>query len=129
MNSFLGFRYQSVPRLAIMRSELHLARNKQTISQYFGSNCCLLCAEAIGRYGICERCLSNRQNTSFTLSSMIRFKQKDYCDLLKLCASCTGSVVLSSDCVSMDCPVLYRRTRALHNLQSVSTINDILVIL
>ena len=125
-------RYQSVPRISAGisgASNVESYLRKATISQYFGSSCCLLCDEPISSRGLCATCATNRQTTSFSLSSMMRLKEKDYLELVTLCQSCTGATRLKQDCISMDCPVLYRRVKADNHLQILSKLNETLLVL
>ena len=102
---------------------------KATISQYFSSSTCPLCDEPIAYQGLCTTCASNRQTTAFSLSSMVRLKEKDYLELVTLCQSCTGTTHLEQNCISLDCPVLYRRVKTFNQLQVVSKLNETLLVL
>ena len=132
--------YQSLPRIAaasslasgasnLSKEHNNNSRPKATISQYFETSNCLLCDEPIVRHGLCAVCDARRQTSAFTLSSMLRLREKDYLDLVNLCQSCTGASIFAQSCQSVDCPALYRRTRALHNLQSVSKVIETLSLL
>ncbi len=130
-------RYQSLPRNSAMQpsfvglNELIGNTRKATISHYFGSSICLLCDEPIFRNGLCAVCGSSRQRqaSSLSLAAMQRLREKDYAELISLCRSCTGNVHVEQDCVSMDCPVLYRRVKAFQNLQLVSKWHEALSLL
>ena len=128
----IGFcsRYQSLPRISTVTSHAGPGADqcgrKATISQYFGTSTCLLCDESIHRNGLCLSCCSRPQRSAYFLSSMVRLREKDYHDLTTLCRSCSGSSSGGQHCLSMDCPVLYRRTRALHGLQMTSKLLDAL---
>ncbi len=124
---------QSLPRAcapptSAVPSE-HSNSRKATISQYFGSSVCLLCDDPILTNGLCGACGSSRQTSAFSLSAMQRLREKDYTELISLCQSCTGNTRIERDCISMDCPVLYRRVKAFQNLQLVSKWRDALSLL
>lgn len=126
-------RYQSLPRAcapptSAVPSE-HSNSRKATISQYFGSSVCLLCDDPILTNGLCAACGTSRQTSAFSLSAMQRLREKDYTELISLCQSCTGNTRIERDCISMDCPVLYRRVKAFQNLQLVSKWRDALSLL
>ena len=123
-------RYQSLPRISTgMTSNPESYYRKATISQYFGSSSCPLCDEPISCRGLCTSCASNRQTSAFSLSSMVRLKEKDHLELVALCQSCTGANRLEQDCISLDCPVLYRRVKAVNHLQMISKLNETLLAL
>lgn len=130
MSLYVG-RYQNLPRVAAASSFVNENGNakKATISQYFGSSVCLLCDEPVFANGLCATCESNRQASSFSLASMQRHREKDYVDMISLCRSCTGNARVDQNCISMDCPVLYRRVKAFQNLQLVSKWYDALSML
>ena len=123
-------RYQGLPRMSTgMTSNPESYYRKATISQYFSSSTCPLCDEPIAYQGLCTTCASNRQTTAFSLSSMVRLKEKDYLELVTLCQSCTGTTHLEQNCISLDCPVLYRRVKTFNQLQVVSKLNETLLVL
>jgi len=102
---------------------------KATISQYFGSSLCLLCGEPIVSCGLCALCAANKQTSAFLLNAMQRLRGKDENELIELCRSCTGNFRIQHDCVSLDCPVLFKRIKAVNHLQLINYYQEAMALL
>ncbi|XP_067841160.1 DNA polymerase zeta catalytic subunit isoform X2 [Heptranchias perlo] len=101
--------YHELPRV---QKAFSTARNEQdgrkgTISQYFTTLHCPVCDE-LTQLGICSKCRSNPQQVAVILHQEIREWEWTHAQLLKICRNCTGCVDRQVQCVSLDCPVLYK---------------------
>ncbi|GCC38166.1 hypothetical protein chiPu_0016678 [Chiloscyllium punctatum] len=101
--------YHELPRV---QKAFSTARNEQdgrkgTISQYFTTLHCPVCDE-LTQLGICSKCRSNPQQVAVILHREIQEWEWKQSQLLKICRNCTGSVDRQVQCVSLDCPVLYK---------------------
>ncbi|XP_069743731.1 DNA polymerase zeta catalytic subunit isoform X2 [Narcine bancroftii] len=101
--------YHELPRV---QKVLSAARNesdarKGTISQYFTTLHCPVC-EQLTQLGICSKCRSNPQQVTVILHQEIREWEWKQAQLLKICRNCTGCVDRQVQCISLDCPVLYK---------------------
>ncbi|XP_060704706.1 DNA polymerase zeta catalytic subunit [Hemiscyllium ocellatum] len=101
--------YHELPRV---QKAFSTARNEQdgrkgTISQYFTTLHCPVCDE-LTQLGICSKCRSNPQQVAVILHQEIQEWEWKQSQLLKICRNCTGSVDRQVQCVSLDCPVLYK---------------------
>ncbi|XP_062896817.1 DNA polymerase zeta catalytic subunit isoform X1 [Mobula hypostoma] len=101
--------YHELPRvqkvLSAVRSEPDA--RKGTISQYFTTLHCPVC-DQLTQLGICSKCRSNPQQVSVILHQEIREWEWKQAQLLKICRNCTGCVDKQVQCISLDCPVLYK---------------------
>ncbi|XP_072912026.1 DNA polymerase zeta catalytic subunit isoform X3 [Hemitrygon akajei] len=91
--------------LSAVRSEPDA--RKGTISQYFTTLHCPVC-DQLTQLGICSKCRSNPQQVSVILHQEIREWEWKQAQLLKICRNCTGCVDKQVQCISLDCPVLYK---------------------
>ncbi|XP_059838914.1 DNA polymerase zeta catalytic subunit isoform X2 [Hypanus sabinus] len=91
--------------LSAVRSEPDARRG--TISQYFTTLHCPVC-DQLTQLGICSKCRSNPQQVSVILHQEIREWEWKQAQLLKICRNCTGCVDKQVQCISLDCPVLYK---------------------
>ncbi|XP_048452642.1 DNA polymerase zeta catalytic subunit [Rhincodon typus] len=101
--------YHELPRV---QKAFSTARNEQdgrkgTISQYFTTLHCPVCDE-LTQLGICSKCRSNPQQVAVILHQEIQEWEWKQSQLLKICRNCTGCVDRQVQCVSLDCPVLYK---------------------
>ncbi|XP_072356139.1 DNA polymerase zeta catalytic subunit [Scyliorhinus torazame] len=101
--------YHELPRI---QKAFSTARNEQdarkgTISQYFTTLHCPVCDE-LTQLGICNKCRSNPQQVAVILHQEIREWEWKQARLLKICRNCSGCVDRQVQCVSLDCPVLYK---------------------
>ncbi|XP_078398728.1 DNA polymerase zeta catalytic subunit isoform X1 [Cetorhinus maximus] len=101
--------YHELPRV---QKAFSTARNEQdgrkgTISQYFTTLHCPACDE-LTQLGICSKCRSNPQQVAVILHQEIQEWEWKQAQLLKICRNCTVCVDRQVQCVSLDCPVLYK---------------------
>ncbi|CAG9858268.1 unnamed protein product [Phyllotreta striolata] len=82
-------------------------KKKTTISQYFSTSCCVSCEEQT-QTGICQNCVSKPQETVYVLMEKLRMWEMSYHNIIKICQTCTSSVN-EVKCISLDCPVYYKR--------------------
>lgn len=128
---FFDHRYTSLPRLLptatlnVMPNDTGALR-KTTISQYFESSSCLLCDEPAGANGICPSCAANKQKSALMLNSLRRLREKDFTDIVKICLFCSANRGIEQECISMDCPVFYRRVKTSRNFLMAEKLREVL---
>ncbi|XP_066463164.1 DNA polymerase zeta catalytic subunit [Eleutherodactylus coqui] len=96
-----------------MRHELDA--RKGTISQYFTTLHCPICDE-LTQHGICSKCRSQPQHVVVILNQEIRELEYKQDQLVKLCKNCTGCCDQQIQCVSLNCPVLFKLSRVSREL-------------
>uniref|UniRef100_H2ZKD4 DNA-directed DNA polymerase n=1 Tax=Ciona savignyi TaxID=51511 RepID=H2ZKD4_CIOSA len=96
-----------------------------TISQYFESKHCLLCAALSKQF--CPRCLSRENITAVKLMMQSRALERKKAKIDQLCMHCTGSPSEHLiKCICLDCPVLYKRFKIKMDETRATTIRRIL---
>ncbi|XP_078505271.1 DNA polymerase zeta catalytic subunit isoform X2 [Lissotriton helveticus] len=100
--------YDELPRVqkacSIARSE---DSRKGTISQYFTTLHCPVCDD-LTQHGICSKCRSQPQQVAVILNQEIRELEQKQDQLVKICKNCTGCHDRQIQCVSLNCPVLFK---------------------
>lgn len=100
--------YHDLPRRAhtYLPSCVSNVNKKATISQYFVTTNCVVCNQQT-HAGICASCQPQSQMLAVTLCTKMSMWERKYDSCIKVCKSCCGRLH-SYDCISLDCPVLYR---------------------
>ncbi|XP_066555014.1 DNA polymerase zeta catalytic subunit [Amia ocellicauda] len=119
--------YQELPRIqkACSTAGGDEAGRKGTISQYFTTLHCPVCDE-LTQLGVCSRCRREPQRVAVTLSQDIRLWESQQDQLLKICQNCTGSGERQVQCISLDCPVLYKLSRVSRQLAKAPYLRQLL---
>ncbi|XP_048520386.1 DNA polymerase zeta catalytic subunit-like [Dendroctonus ponderosae] len=97
---------------------------KSTLSQYFISNVCVGCSQQ-SQGGLCQMCQSQPNITYTILAEKLRKWEENYNNALLICQSCTSSVD-QIVCVSLDCPVLYRRNQTFNDQQQSGYVRQLM---
>ncbi|KAM4771033.1 DNA polymerase zeta catalytic subunit [Rhinophrynus dorsalis] len=119
--------YDELPRI---QKAFSTVRNEQdarkgTISQYFTTLHCPICDE-LTQHGICSRCRSQPQHVVVILNQEIRELEQTQDQLAKLCKNCTGCWDQQIQCVSLNCPVLFKLSRVSRELSKAPYIRQLL---
>ncbi|XP_068087412.1 DNA polymerase zeta catalytic subunit isoform X2 [Hyperolius riggenbachi] len=119
--------YDELPRIQKVCS---MARNdlearKGTISQYFTTLHCPICDE-LTQHGICGNCRSQPQHVVVILNQEIRELEYRQDQLVKLCKNCTGCWDQQIQCVSLNCPVLFKLSRVSRELSKAPYLRQLL---
>jgi DNA polymerase zeta len=111
--------------------EDQVSKKGKTIDSYFRTIHCFVCHIHCEKE-ICSLCLANIPVSIGTLSSRIRLAEKRYGTLQDICRSCTGhstSFDADSACISIDCPIYFKRRSQLDKVRLGSkwtrTINEL----
>ncbi|XP_050510996.1 DNA polymerase zeta catalytic subunit isoform X2 [Diabrotica virgifera virgifera] len=99
-------------------------KKKSTISQYFSTSNCVSCEEQT-QTGICEQCQARPQTTMVTLMEKMRNWERNSQNILMVCQSCISSPT-EVKCISLDCPVYYRRIQTSRDEQQTTYIRQLL---
>ncbi|KAL1457720.1 hypothetical protein WDU94_007916 [Cyamophila willieti] len=114
--------YTNLPRklFVYLPSVLSERKKKSTISQYFASVNCVCCNSVTqNKKGVCDVCLHEPQLLATCLYYKIQAWQRSQDQVTRICSSCVGRSS-SIDCISLDCPVLYRKTQIRRDLDQLS---------
>ncbi|XP_041420560.1 DNA polymerase zeta catalytic subunit isoform X2 [Xenopus laevis] len=108
------------PAVGKIQKTFASARNEQdarkgTISQYFTTLHCPVCDE-LTQHGVCSKCRSQPQHVVVILNQEIRELEHKQEQLAKLCRNCTGCSNQQIQCVSLNCPVLFKLSRVSREL-------------
>ncbi|CAL1675382.1 unnamed protein product [Lasius platythorax] len=98
--------------------------SKSTIRQFFSSTICIACGEQTNKE-VCPECLSQSSRTILVLLQKIRQLERNQQQIAAICHSCIGRLG-DIECLSLDCPILYRMAQARKELRQVSYINNII---
>nr|XP_022909992.1 DNA polymerase zeta catalytic subunit [Onthophagus taurus] len=100
---------------------------KNTITQFFSTLDCAICG-ALTQDGLCEKCKCNPQQSGLLLHEKVRLWEQHFFNTLQICQSCCGRQD-EICCVSLDCPVYYRRIQTNRDLQQSGFIRQMLLML
>ncbi|XP_077293942.1 DNA polymerase zeta catalytic subunit [Arctopsyche grandis] len=90
---------------------------KNTISQYFAKINCAGCDEETTE-GLCTKCIVKPQETMVVLHNKINKWERNYLLTKKICQSCCGRAT-EIDCVTINCPILFRFNAYKQDLQQI----------
>ncbi|KAG8444660.1 hypothetical protein GDO86_009719 [Hymenochirus boettgeri] len=118
--------YDELPRIqkAFSTSKNEDAR-KGTISQYFTTLHCPICDE-LTQHGICSKCRSQPQHVVVILNQEIRELEQKQDQLAKICKNCTSFCDQQIQCVSLNCPVLFKLSRVGRELSKAPYLRQLL---
>ncbi|KAL8581748.1 hypothetical protein ACOMHN_043166 [Nucella lapillus] len=123
--------YNDMPK--VIRLSPHVApaataqHSKQgTISQYFVTSDCLVC-ERQTKEAVCASCRQDPQLVTLTLASRSASYEALQHRLAQVCQTCMGVQDSTPPCVSLDCPVLFRRHLATLDLARADLHRDALL--
>ncbi|TGZ37682.1 DNA polymerase zeta catalytic subunit [Temnothorax longispinosus] len=88
------------------------------------STACITCGEQTNKE-ICPDCLLQPSRTVLILLEKVKQLERNYQQIAAICHSCIGQLG-GIECVSLDCPVLYRLAQARKELGQVSYMNSII---
>ncbi|XP_063242557.1 uncharacterized protein LOC134542336 isoform X2 [Bacillus rossius redtenbacheri] len=118
--------YAGMPRRAAPSLPLAGPRPTKcsTISQYFATVNCAVCDQPT-HGGLCPACLELPHKVAAVLGDKVRSWERAYSNITQVCRSCCGRLE-PIDCVSVDCPVLFRRSQARRDLLQETFARDLL---
>ncbi|XP_025040532.2 DNA polymerase zeta catalytic subunit isoform X2 [Pelodiscus sinensis] len=119
--------YHELPRIqkAACTARTELEGRKGTISQYFTTLHCPVCDE-LTQHGICNKCRSQPQHVAVILNQEIRELERKQEQLVKICKNCTGCFDRQIQCVSLNCPVLFKLSRVSRELSKAPYLRQLL---
>ncbi|XP_028903006.1 DNA polymerase zeta catalytic subunit isoform X1 [Ornithorhynchus anatinus] len=119
--------YHELPRIQKATTSAHNDHEgrKGTISQYFTTLHCPVCDE-LTQHGICSKCRSQPQHVAVVLNQEIREWERKQEQLVKICKNCTGCFDRQIQCVSLNCPVLFKLSRVSRELSKAPYLRQLL---
>lgn len=129
----MNFRFAELPRKAqlipTVATNLMISKDqnfkKSTISQYFSTSSCATDCGRQTQKGICSVCLKDPQSTVVILSDKISKLDSKFSMVLKICQTCRGRTN-NTNCISLDCPVLFILNRTKREHDQIEYFNKIL---
>lgn len=114
-------RQQFIPLISATKQK---DKNSGIISRFFATTSCVTCDNQT-RDKICEPCRKNSQSTVLTLSEKIFKLERKSRGTRQICESCCRRS-FDTDCISLDCPVLYASIGAERDAQQISIYQEVL---
>lgn len=114
-------RQQFIPLMAASGSSL---TKKGTISQFFSTSNCATCDKQCHQ-SICGDCRRDSQKTVLTLTAKISALERKTSSLKRICDSCCRRT-FETDCISLDCPVLYSFVKAKRDYKQIEFYRELL---
>lgn len=122
------YRFAELPRrqqfIPLMAASSSSSTRKGTISQFFTTTNCATCDNQ-SHQSVCGDCRSDSQKTVFTLTRKIGALEQRTSSLKRICDSCCRRS-FETDCISLDCPVLYASVKAKRDHKQIKFYRDIL---
>nr|XP_012234018.1 PREDICTED: DNA polymerase zeta catalytic subunit [Linepithema humile] len=118
--------YKEMSHRSNFENIVHVKGNnpKSTIRQFFRSVACIVCEEQTTKE-VCPECLLQPSRTILVLLEKIKQLERNHQQIAAICHSCIGRVG-DIECISLDCPVLYRMSQARKELAQVPHMNNII---
>lgn len=114
-------KHQLMPLIAPTISD---ATRKGTISQFFSTTNCACCDNQCHQK-VCAECRKDRLKTVLALSEEVFSLERKAAEIETICSSCCRRSH-DTECISLDCPVLYARNKAKRELKQCSYFREIL---
>lgn len=117
--------YSELPRVNLFPRSVYLqardsAAKPRTLPQYFAPGQCPVCGQKALNDDICSTCSSRTDFAAVNLKEEIRLIEKKFHAIVSICKSCTGNLDLEPNCVSVDCPQLFKLSQAKLDLHNVA---------
>ncbi|XP_055607280.1 DNA polymerase zeta catalytic subunit isoform X2 [Uranotaenia lowii] len=109
---------------SLLANELRLPK-KSTISQYFSTTSCIGDCNNQTHTGICENCRKNPQKTTTYVMNKINHLERRVGLCEQMCKSCCQRT-FETDCISLDCPVLFVSNQRKRELTQVQFYRELL---
>ncbi|XP_066903422.1 DNA polymerase zeta catalytic subunit isoform X2 [Halyomorpha halys] len=119
--------YSSLPKKQLFRGQQPKGScvvRKATISQYFATVNCVVCSR-VTPLGLCVSCQDDPHLAIAHLSRNIYNLERKVFMLDKICQSCC-SRSYETDCISLDCPILFRRVQATNDKMQTTNLRHIM---
>ena len=101
-----------------------MSTRKGTISQFFSTTNCATCDNQCHQ-NICLSCRNDSQKAVLALSEKIFSLEQKMSAIKKICESCCRRNN-DTECISLDCPVLYALVKAKRDYKQVEFYREIL---
>lgn len=134
--SMMGFDvmqwYAEVPRMNTYQRSIYLhaqagtSSRPTTLLQYFAPGMCPVCGQKAPNDDICSTCLTFPLYSAVSLTEEIRSIEKRFHAIVSICKSCTGSNDIEQNCVSVECPQLYRYSQSKLDIHNVNYLSKLL---
>lgn len=100
-------------------------KKRSTISQYFSNTECVVGCGRQAKKMICDQCKSQPQKVSFVLNTRMQSIGRKFRQIEEICQSCCGRQG-ETQCASLDCPILFVRTKRQRKCQQLELFNECL---
>ena len=96
---------------------------KRGLSNFIDTRFCAICDET-GYTGLCPQCATDPERKHTLIGKRFQVANQSLDTIISLCKSCQGDS-WAKDCVSTDCPVLYKRSRLTDELNYAKRLSDL----
>lgn len=99
-----------------------------SIARYFTPIACVACGTSTTSGqggGLCLDCKTHPHVTVISLNEKIRNYERAVNHIQKVCEACLGCPLQEVECISIDCPITYRRTQVSRDFCLASQLQDI----
>ncbi|CRK90677.1 CLUMA_CG004378, isoform A [Clunio marinus] len=114
---------QFIPLLG-QQSKFDTTTRKGTISQFFSTSSCVTCENPC-QENVCSNCKSDSQKTVLAITMKSLNMERKLSSIKSICDSCCRRN-FDTDCISLDCPVLYASYRAKRDYKQVQYLREVL---
>ena len=115
--------YTELPRY-VPRHHVTTGKQKTSISRFFTTLHCPVC-EQLTQQGLCRSCRENPQKAVVILATRVGNWERKYSQISEVCFQCCGTRDEKTTCVSLNCPVMFRRIKMKRNLEYGETLRDV----
>ena len=98
---------------------------KRGLSNFIDIQFCVICDEA-GDTGLCHQCATDPERKHTLVGKRFQIANQSVDSIISLCRSCQGDS-WAKDCVSTDCPILYKRFKLTQELSYAKRLSDLYV--
>lgn len=97
-------------------------KKRSTISQYFSNTDCIIDCGRQTKKVICDQCKQQPQKVAFVLQSKMQSIERKFRQVELICQSCCGRQ-FETACTSLDCPILFSRTKRERKFQQLDLLD------
>lgn len=126
INFFCSLRFSELPRRQQFIPLLTASSmtRKGTISQFFNTTTCVTC-DSQCQQKVCSSCREDPQKIVLELSERINDLERKVAQIKDICESCCKRS-FETNCISLDCPVIYSLVKAKRDFKQVELYQEIL---
>ena len=123
--------YREMPKkVRLNRYQYLLGRQskteRKTITHYFNTTQCCVCEENSKGNDFCDKCRPQRHQCAAAVGDQIRDIELKYGQVLDACRKCTASRGVDIECLSIECPNLFRLHQSRLDLMNSKYLSEVM---